>query len=108
MPKAATFEAGLAILSKEAYENISAIALKIKDTNYRLITVEGHADSTGREEKNLRLSEERARAVYLELASKGIPRDKLKMVYFGSSMPIDTNATIEGREANRRVKIFVE
>ena len=106
--KAATFQTGLAILSREAYNNIDAVAREILGKDFTMITVEGHTDSTGSEEKNLRLSEERALAVYSELVVRGIPRDKLKIAYFGSSMPVDTNLTVEGRAANRRVEIFVE
>jgi outer membrane protein OmpA-like peptidoglycan-associated protein len=106
--KAATFQTGLALLSREAYDNISIIAREIMSKQYKMVTVEGHTDSTGNEEKNLKLSEDRAIAVYTELIMQGIPQDKLRIAYFGSSMPVDSNLTPEGRAANRRVEIFVE
>jgi outer membrane protein OmpA-like peptidoglycan-associated protein len=106
--KAATFQTGLAILSREAFDNINIIATEIMSKEYNMVTVEGHTDSTGNEEKNLKLSEDRAKTVFAELLVRGIAANKLRIAYFGSSMPVDSNATVEGRAANRRVEIFVE
>ena len=95
-------------LTEKAREEIRKQAKEIRQFDFRKITVEGHTDSTGSEETNERLSRQRAESVYREFMLNGIPAEKINFVGFGSSMPIDTNATKEGRERNRRTEIFVE
>jgi outer membrane protein OmpA-like peptidoglycan-associated protein len=41
------------------------------------------------------------------LAAHGIAKDRLVSKGFGSSVPLDTNETIAGRENNRRVEFVV-
>lgn len=67
--------------------------------------IEGHTDSTGSEERNMILSNERAAAVRAYLMSKGVNPNRLTTVGHGESKPIDTNNTKEGRTNNRRVEI---
>ena len=106
--KAASFGSARAILSKQALENIDVLVEQIKKGSFSMITVEGHTDSTGSEALNLILSEQRARAVYIELLRRGIPRQKLQIAPFGEMMPVADNKTPQGRALNRRVEIFVE
>jgi outer membrane protein OmpA-like peptidoglycan-associated protein len=106
--KAASFETGRSQLSQEALRNIALIAAEIKERNYKMITVEGHSDSTGSESQNQILAAQRATAVYMELLKLGIPSNKMKFISCGSSIPIAENVTPQGRALNRRVEIFVE
>ncbi len=71
------------------------------------VEIAGHTDSTGPEAHNQGLSERRAKAVEEYLISKGISADRLKPVGYGPSYPIASNATREGRAANRRVELKV-
>jgi outer membrane protein OmpA-like peptidoglycan-associated protein len=71
------------------------------------VQVEGHASSEGGDEHNQTLSEQRAEAVLNYLVTHGIDKDRLASKGFGSSVPIDTNETIAGRENNRRVEFEV-
>jgi len=71
------------------------------------VEIAGHTDSTGPEAHNQGLSERRAKAVEEYLISKGISADRLKPVGYGPSSPIASNATREGRAANRRVELKV-
>ena len=73
------------------------------------VSVIGHTDSTGPEAYNQTLSEKRAQSVasYLE-ANTNISDDKIDVEGKGESDPAASNATRDGRAANRRVIIHVE
>ena len=72
------------------------------------VRIEGHTDDTGTAAANLKLSERRAVAVRNELLQLGLSRKQLIVVALGSSEPVDTNSTEEGRARNRRVRIVVQ
>jgi len=71
------------------------------------VQVEGHASSEGGDDHNQTLSEQRAEAVLDYLVTHGIDKGRLASKGFGSSVPIDTNETVAGRENNRRVEFVV-
>ena len=71
------------------------------------VRIEGHTDSTGSEEHNLKLSAERAQSVLGFLAEQGIDESRLKAVGYGLTRPIADNDTREGRQKNRRVEIII-
>ncbi|HRF82162.1 MAG TPA: OmpA family protein, partial [Flavobacteriales bacterium] len=66
---------------------------------------EGHTDDSGNPYANMKLAERRALAVRDELVRLGLPRKLFQMVVLGSTEPIATNSTEEGRAKNRRVEI---
>ncbi len=67
-------------------------------------SVEGHTDSDGDENSNLKLSEGRAKAVMDKLIEMGISAERLTSKGFGESKPIAGNDTPEGKANNRRVE----
>ncbi|WP_178991592.1 OmpA family protein [Winogradskyella schleiferi] len=67
------------------------------------IEIYGHTDTIGLEMRNRELSEERAKAVADYLIAKGIDSKRIKYYGFGSTQPISSNETKEGRQLNRRV-----
>ncbi len=69
--------------------------------------VQGHTDSLGPEQYNLKLSDQRARSIEHYFSSHGIPSESLTSQGYGESRPIDSNETKEGRQHNRRVEIQV-
>jgi outer membrane protein OmpA-like peptidoglycan-associated protein len=69
--------------------------------------IEGHTDSSGLEETNLTLSEERAAAVMQALVDRGVDLNRVSSEGFGQSRPIASNETRFGRLKNRRVEIYV-
>lgn len=71
-----------------------------------IIYVTGHTDSRGAEDYNQALSERRAATVasYLEAA---YPDVNVTSQGMGESVPVETNSTPEGRQANRRVEVQV-
>lgn len=70
--------------------------------------VGGHTDSSGADAINGPLSERRARAVVDHLVTRGIEASMLSARGYGSSRPVDDNATPEGRSRNRRVEFRKE
>ncbi len=72
------------------------------------IEIGGHTDSRGKDEYNLRLSQERASAVLSYLVSKGIDSSQLTAVGYGESQPIADNETEEGLAKNRRIEFKVK
>jgi outer membrane protein OmpA-like peptidoglycan-associated protein len=70
------------------------------------LSVEGNTDNIGGDAYNLDLSNRRAAAVKQALVTQyGVAADRLSSAGFGSSHPIDTNDTFEGRSRNRRVEL---
>lgn len=69
------------------------------------VSIEGHTDSTGSADYNKSLSEKRAKYVKKHLKDAGINASRLSTKAFGETMPKSSNATKEGRAANRRVEV---
>ena len=68
------------------------------------IEIAGHTDSSGDEQKNRDLSQQRADAVRAYLVKRGIAEARLESKGYGPEFPIGNNATPEGRAQNRRVE----
>ncbi|MDR1195380.1 MAG: autotransporter domain-containing protein [Endomicrobium sp.] len=105
---AALFKTNDAALSAQSEKDVRKVVHEISKYEYKKITVEGHTDNTGTHEFNMLLSKRRARAVGDKLIEYGVDADKLEFVGFAETIPIKTNATKEGRAANRRTEIFIE
>jgi outer membrane protein OmpA-like peptidoglycan-associated protein len=71
------------------------------------IAVEGHTDSVGGDEYNMKLSENRAGAVRDFLVGEGVPSSSVSSQGFGKTMPVADNSTAAGRQQNRRVELVV-
>jgi outer membrane protein OmpA-like peptidoglycan-associated protein len=72
------------------------------------LTVAGHTDNVGTAQYNQQLSERRALSVAQYLESRHVNPVRLSTVGKGESIPIESNATEAGRQANRRVEIYVQ
>lgn len=75
------------------------------------ISVEGHTDSvpidTPRFPSNWELSSARATAILRYLVKAGVDPSRLRAVGYADTRPLQTNATNQGRAANRRVEILI-
>ena len=69
--------------------------------------IEGHTDSQGPQEYNMRLSTNRAEAVVTYIISRGIDPDRLSFEGFGETRLIGDERTWEGRYHNRRVGFII-
>lgn len=88
-------------------ESLDALAALLKQKQDWKLQISGHTDNVGKQEENLVLSKERAEAVKDYLVKKGIASERIETQYFGSSKPIATNETEEGRQKNRRVEMKI-
>jgi OmpA-OmpF porin, OOP family len=86
--------------------DLVADALKTHPEIKRL-EVAGHTDDKGTRDVNLDLSRRRAEAVVTYLVSKGIDKARLGSNGYGPDKPITSNATEDGRAANRRVQFDI-
>ena len=88
--------------SEQALVNL-AQALKSPELSESRFAVEGHTDSRGRADYNLKLSQQRADAVRTVLAHNGVVESRLSAVGKGSTEP--ANAADPQAAENRRVRI---
>ena len=71
------------------------------------VQVEGYTDSTGSDELNQKLSENRAMAVKDFLVSQGESQGSINSTGFGKNDPVADNGSVNGRALNRRVNLVV-
>jgi outer membrane protein OmpA-like peptidoglycan-associated protein/tetratricopeptide (TPR) repeat protein len=71
------------------------------------IELGGHTDSDGDTNSNLKLSSDRAESVRNYLIGKGIVEDRITAKGYGSTIPVATNLTMEGKRMNRRTEFKI-
>jgi OOP family OmpA-OmpF porin len=103
------FERAKADIKEVSFDLLKEIGQVIKDNPHiKRIRIEGHASSDGDDNFNMRLSDDRAKAVKKHLIEKeGIANDMLVAKGFGETKPIADNETEEGRIKNRRVEFNI-
>jgi outer membrane protein OmpA-like peptidoglycan-associated protein len=69
------------------------------------VKIAGYTDSDGSIERNITLSEARARSVSKYLIDKGIPKERMIAMGYGSADPLNNNANEEEKKLNRRVEV---
>jgi outer membrane protein OmpA-like peptidoglycan-associated protein len=106
---AVNFRVNSAVLSPEAKQQLDALAERTKNAKNFMIEVSGHTDSTGGENKNFRLSRDRADAVvqYLAVNHKISPRRFVTPMGYGKTEFVADNTTAAGRAQNRRVEVKI-
>jgi outer membrane protein OmpA-like peptidoglycan-associated protein len=85
-------------------ERLTAIAELFNRFPDVKIEIEGHTDTSGNADANMRLSQQRAVAVREALVERGVERDRLVAYGYGEGVPLVDNATPEGRARNRRIE----
>lgn len=102
-----TFELNSARLTAEATQTLRRVAEALRGEPNLRAEIAGHTDSSGSDEYNLRLSQQRAESVLEFLVSQGIERNRLVARGYGETRPVADNGTPAGRERNRRVEFNV-
>lgn len=99
------FEVGKAVLTPNSYRLLDDVHASLAEWKEVKLEIQGHTDSQGRDETNLRLSQQRAEAVVEYLVGKGVEPSRLRAVGYGEVRPIADNTTAAGRARNRRVEM---
>ncbi len=104
------FSSGVATLSAQATQVLEQLAATLRPFR-NPIRVEGHTDnrpiSTREFPSNWELSSARAASVVHLFTRQGIASSRLAVVGLGEHRPAQSNATVEGRNANRRVLLVI-
>src|ERR1700674_2286565 len=99
------FDTGRYALTAGAREKLAKVTGIILAHSGLKIAVEGHTDSVGGDEYNMKLSENRANSVRAYLVAQGIAN--VTAHGFGKTTPVADNSTAAGRQRNRRVEMVV-
>jgi type VI secretion system protein ImpK len=106
-----SFEVNRSDLSPGGEGSVREVAAALlRHAPRRAVAVEGHAsrEKGTLDEQNQRLSDDRARRVADALVAGGLRQDGITARGLGSSTPVASNDTEDGRRRNRRVEIIVE
>jgi OOP family OmpA-OmpF porin len=102
------FESGRATIDPDSaglLDRLIETALRCPTAN---IEIAGHTDADGEDNFNQMLSEKRAQAVAEYLVKAGLPANRFTAVGYGSTKPVGTNDTDEGKAQNRRIDFVVK
>ena len=108
VPGELLFTVGSDAVQVGAYDTLAKVAELIGMYDNRQVLIIGHSDAMGDPARNRQLSERRAERVkqilvnYFEIAA-----DRLSTEGLGDTLPIASNATPQGRRANRRVEVLI-
>ena len=101
------FQPGQAVIDPDSaglLDRLIETALRCPTAN---IEIAGHTDAVGGDAANQALSEQRAQAVADYLVKAGLPVDRFTATGYGSTQPIASNDTDEGKAQNRRIEFVV-
>jgi len=101
------FETGRYELRSTAREKLARFAGILLAHPGLNVQSEGFTDSTGTDDLNERLSQQRADAVGDFLTMQGLSRDRVTARGYGPRYPVSSNDSREGRQQNRRVELVV-
>ena len=108
MTNQTAFETNSAQIKSGFHSTMDKLADVVVRYNKTSLTIVGHTDDVGTNEYNQKLSERRALSVAQYLEGKQVNSLRLAISGKGEARPIATNNTEGGRQANRRVEIYVE
>jgi len=106
--KAVQFPVGKHFIMPSNYALLSKVQRAIRTFGEPNVIIEGHTDSTGSDELNEHLSQQRAEAVRAYFVANGTLTDqRIAAVGYGSKRPLASNATEIGRAINRRIDLII-
>lgn len=94
-------------LNKQVVAILDEFIVFLGDNSSVKVAIQGHTDNVGDAKENIALSTNRAKAVFNYLIIQDVDPTRLKFKGFGSAQPVASNATNEGRAANRRTEFVI-
>ncbi len=96
------------IVGQISEQLLDEVAQALKDNaQIKKIRIEGHTDSDGPDDFNMKLSQRRADSVMSALIKRGVDPGRMEAVGFGETRPIASNATKAGKAENRRTEFNI-
>ena len=101
------FDTNKATIKPVSFALLNEVGQALKDNPKIKVEVQGHTDSQGNDDFNLKLSQRRAESVRTYLIKQGISSDRMTAKGYGENVPIADNRTADGRSQNRRVEFVI-
>ena len=101
------FDTDSYVLLDRSFQELNILLDYLQSNPSVNIHIEGHTDNVGGRERNLVLSENRAKEVLNYLQERGVSSNRLSFKGYGESKPIDSNKTELGRSKNRRTSFSI-
>jgi len=101
------FDFDKSVIKPDGKSKLDDLSSKMRGINLEVVIAIGHADATGPDAYNQKLSVRRAEAVKAYLVSKGTEANRVYTEGKGEKQPVASNKTKEGRAKNRRTEIEV-
>ncbi len=105
MPGNITFGTNSAALNGNFYQVLDSVSLVLNEFEQTYVEVAGHTDSTGAEDYNQNLSQQRASSVATYLSSRQVLPARIDAFGLGERHPVADNTSDTGRQTNRRVEL---
>lgn len=102
------FESGTATLTADSRGSLTEIAAAARARPFPRLQVAGHADATGSDEVNIRVSRERAEAVRNLLVEGGVAAASIQVASHGKRNPLIRTPDGIAEPRNRRVSVVVQ
>lgn len=102
------FKTGESVILNSSYKSLNELGGLLRNNKSYHLVLEGHTDDVGEDESNMKLSDDRAKAVKKYLEDYGISASRIEAKGYGETQPIADNKTEAGRKLNRRVHMTIK
>lgn len=95
------------VLTDQSKAMLPAVIAAVRERKPTEITIFGHADATGSEKRNQKLSADRARAIAALLKKNDPSLDRIDVQWFGASTPLVPSDSRSVQPKNRRAEVMI-